>query len=135
MELAQDQYGNYVVQHVVEFGEARHKEAVMKALKGRVADLSCQKFSSNVIERCLKHVSDKDLEQLLLEIIGKEGDRYLLLLTFRHPPLYAMMKDKFGNYVMQKAVEVAPPTLKTVLVAKINVIPDPNLYCTRAPDM
>jgi pumilio RNA-binding family len=79
VELAQDQYGNYVVQHVVEFGKPVHKEGVMKALKGRIADLSRQKYSSNVIEKCLKHVGPKDVEALLLEILGKDSDRYFFL--------------------------------------------------------
>ena len=78
VELAQDQYGNYVVQHVVEFGKPAHKEAIIKALKGRIGDLSRQKFASNVIEKCLKHVGPKEVEVLLLEIVGKESDRYLL---------------------------------------------------------
>ena len=41
-----------------------------------------------------------------------------------------MMKDKYGNYVVQKAVDVASPALRSLLISRINAIPDPNIYCT-----
>ncbi len=46
----------------------------MKALKGSLVSLSKQKFSSNVIEKCFQHSSEKEREQLLIEIIGREGE-------------------------------------------------------------
>jgi len=42
-----------------------------------------------------------------------------------------MMKDKYANYVVQKAVEVTKPPLRDVLIRKIMAIPDPNNYCKR----
>ncbi len=39
-----------------------------------------------------------------------------------------MMKDKFANYVVQKAVEVTKPPLKDALIRKILAIPDPNNF-------
>ena len=50
----------------------------------------------------------------------------------RNVPLYSMMKDKFGNYVVQKAVEFSRPPLQGVLVQKINSVPTPNSFCTWA---
>lgn len=72
-DLAQDQYGNYVVQHVLEYGKDPQKEAIMKVLKTSIEHLSKQKFSSNVIEKCLQHGREKDKESLITEMIGKEG--------------------------------------------------------------
>lgn len=40
-----------------------------------------------------------------------------------------MMKDKFANYVVQKAVEVAPQPIRDQLITKIRENPDPNNYC------
>lgn len=74
VELSQDQFGNYVVQHVFEHGKDMHKEAAMKVLKEHVVHLSRQKFSSNVIERCLQHASDKTRDQLIIQMLGKDGE-------------------------------------------------------------
>lgn len=41
------------------------------------------------------------------------------------------MKDKFANYVVQKAVEVALPPVRELLIAKISAMPDPNNYCMK----
>ena len=39
-----------------------------------------------------------------------------------------MMRDKFANYVVQKAVEMAGSPLREALIAKIFAIPEPNNY-------
>ncbi len=39
-----------------------------------------------------------------------------------------MMRDKYANYVVQKAVEVTKPPLKDALIKKILAIPDSNSY-------
>ncbi len=50
----QDPFGNYVVQYVLELGYADASIAVMNNLFGHYCDLAQQKFSSNVVEKCLK---------------------------------------------------------------------------------
>jgi hypothetical protein len=52
-ELIADQYGNYVVQYVLQLREAELTKAVVRAIQGTVAELACEKFSSNVVEKCL----------------------------------------------------------------------------------
>ena len=49
--------------------------------------------------------------------------------AYRSPPVYEMMKDKFANYVVQKAVEVTKPPMRDVLINKVMLIRDPNNYC------
>lgn len=41
-----------------------------------------------------------------------------------------MMRDKFANYVVQKAVEVTGPPYKDILIKRIFAIPDSNNYST-----
>ena len=50
----QDAFGNYVVQYVLELGQVEASQAVIATLSGHFAELSLQKFSSNVVEKCLK---------------------------------------------------------------------------------
>jgi pumilio RNA-binding family len=52
--LEQDAFGNYVVQYILELGHAEASGAVIRTLLGNIAELSMQKFSSNVVEKCLK---------------------------------------------------------------------------------
>ena len=50
----QDPFGNYVVQYVLELGHPEATERIMEKLGGHYSDLAQQKFSSNVVEKCLK---------------------------------------------------------------------------------
>ena len=52
--LTQDPFGNYVVQYVLELGHPEAMAAIINHLFGHFADLAQQKFSSNVVEKCLK---------------------------------------------------------------------------------
>ena len=53
LELVQDAYGNYVVQYVLDLNEPTSTAAIVTALCGHVSSLAVQKFSSNVIEKCI----------------------------------------------------------------------------------
>ena len=53
LELVQDAYGNYVVQYVLDLNEPSSTSAIVTALCGHVSSLAVQKFSSNVIEKCV----------------------------------------------------------------------------------
>jgi hypothetical protein len=121
LELSQDQYGNYVIQHILEFGKEIHKHAVFAVISSSLVGLSKQKYSSNVIEKCFHFGSDKDRMLMLTIIAGKPQDP--------NPPLYTMMKDKYANYVVQKAVEVAKSPIRETLIQRIMVCPDHNNYC------
>lgn len=48
-----DQYGNYVIQHVIEHGISEDRERIVKCLRGDVLKYAQHKFASNVIEKCL----------------------------------------------------------------------------------
>ena len=50
----QDPFGNYVVQYVLELGHVEATATIMRQLYGQYPELAQQKFSSNVVEKCLK---------------------------------------------------------------------------------
>jgi hypothetical protein len=54
-ELCRNQYGNYVVQHVLVHGSMWQREEILHALNGKVLSLSKHKFASNVVEKCFAH--------------------------------------------------------------------------------
>ena len=69
----QDPFGNYVVQYVLELGHPEATERIMEKLTGHYSDLAQQKFSSNVVEKCLKlggpSLADAR-ERVIRELIG-----------------------------------------------------------------
>lgn len=106
VDLMQDAYGNYVVQYVLDAchtnnsgcGNIDHDDdaiaSVCQAVVGKVCLLAIQKFSSNVMEKCLERSSDRVRESYLLELSDSSKIREL-------------MNDPFGNYVVQRALSVA----------------------------
>eukprot|EP00951_Prasinocladus_malaysianus_P000516 scaffold3860_cov39-Prasinocladus_malaysianus.AAC.1 len=67
-------YGNYVVQYVLELGQAEHSAKVMNQLFGHYAELSVQKFSSNVVEKCLK-LGGRALQDIREQVRPFDGRR------------------------------------------------------------
>jgi RNA-binding protein of the Puf family, translational repressor len=103
LELMQDAYGNYVVQYVLDVCSDEDVHSVCESVVGKVALLAIQKFSSNVMEKCLERCTDKVREAYLEELSDQEKIRELMM-------------DPFGNYVIQRALAVASHTQALKLV-------------------
>ncbi|KAG9392038.1 Pumilio-family RNA binding repeat [Carpediemonas membranifera] len=95
ISLAENRFGNYVVSHVIKKGQPEDIAAVVAALHGEVGRLSMHKFASNVIECCLEF-SPAHRQALITELLTPQGE-----------VLGALVKDKYGNYVVQKMLDVA----------------------------
>lgn len=110
-QLVQDQYGNYVVQHVLEHGCQDDKSKIVSVVRGKVLSLSQHKFASNVVEKCVTHASRAERAMLIEEVCTYNDGP--------HSALYAMMKDQYANYVVQRMIEVAEPPQRKLLLHKI----------------
>ncbi|KAJ8770987.1 hypothetical protein K2173_022888 [Erythroxylum novogranatense] len=110
--LAQDQYGNYVVQHVLEHGKPHERSAIIKDLAGKIVQMSQQKFASNVVEKCLTFGGPNERQLLVNEMLGT---------TDENEPLQAMMKDQFANYVVQKVLETCEDQQRELILTRIKV--------------
>ncbi|KAI4342461.1 hypothetical protein MLD38_027088 [Melastoma candidum] len=111
-KLAQDQYGNYVVQHVLEHGELHERFVIIEELAGKIVSMSQQKFASNVIEKCLTFGGPAERELMVNEMLGT---------TDENEPLQAMMKDQFGNYVVQKVLETCDDQQRELILSRVKV--------------
>lgn len=111
-QLIQDQYGNYVVQHVLDHGNPEDKSKIMNSVRGKVLHLSQHKFASNVLEKCVQNASRPDRAFLIDEVCAPSSDS-------ASSPLHIMMKDQYANYVVQKMIDVAEPSQRKVLMHKI----------------
>ncbi|KAI1004792.1 Pumilio domain-containing protein [Podosphaera aphanis] len=104
--LVQDPFGNYVVQYILDLNEHVFTEPLVAMFKGRVSQLSKQKFSSNVIEKCLRCAQEPSKDMLIEEMLQpSELDR--------------LLRDSFANYVIQTALDYANPAMKSRLVEAI----------------
>eukprot|EP00252_Welwitschia_mirabilis_P019721 TRINITY_DN4646_c0_g1_i4.p1 TRINITY_DN4646_c0_g1~~TRINITY_DN4646_c0_g1_i4.p1 ORF type:complete len:925 (-),score=199.35 TRINITY_DN4646_c0_g1_i4:717-3491(-) len=107
LDLSQDAFGNYVVQYILDLDEMQWvRKDVMNQLQGNYASLSMQKFSSNVVEKCLKIASDEERANIVHELI-----------TSTH--LGQLLQDPYANYVVQCALSVCKGSLHSTLVDAI----------------
>lgn len=115
LELMQDAYGNYVIQYVLDVCSDEDVQAVCESVVGKVTLLAIQKFSSNVMEKCLERCSDRAKEEYLIELSDSERIRELMM-------------DPFGNYVVQRALSVSSHAQAVRLVEAMK----PHLMATPA---
>jgi pumilio RNA-binding family len=111
-QLAQDQYGNYVVQHVLQHGGEEERRKILATLAGQIVILAQHKFASNVIEKCLTYCGVKERQIMITEMLGTSDE---------NEPLQAMMKDQFANYVVQKLLEVCDEAQRDQLLSRMQV--------------
>ena len=114
LELMQDAYGNYVVQFVIDSFDDSYVQEICKSVVGNVYMLSIQKFSSNVVEKCIIKSCMEIREQYFDEIMKVEISRENAMDT-----LTLLWMDKFGNYIVQRALSCMPRESAFKLCARI----------------
>ncbi|KAL1901392.1 hypothetical protein Sste5346_001797 [Sporothrix stenoceras] len=104
--LIQDPFGNYVVQYIIDLNDHNYTEPLVAQLRGRICQLSRHKFSSNVVEKCLRCSLEPSKDMIVEELLQPgEIDR--------------LLRDSFANYVIQTALDYATPYMKVRLVDNI----------------
>lgn len=104
--LSQDPFGNYVVQYVFELEGSWARTEVLNQLEGYYRYLSMQKYSSNVVEKCLKYAGEEQFARIIQEFMD-------------HPQLDQMMLDPYANYVIQTALNHSKGALHAALLEAI----------------
>jgi len=100
-----NQYGNYILQHLLTVATDKIKLELHGQLKGNYSRLACQKFASNVVEKCLV-ASPIICSDIVEEFIAD-------------PSISIILQDSYGNYVMQSALNLAPEEQVTRLKSAI----------------
>ena len=106
MVLIQNPYGNYALQMSIDLWGIDDVKEIIESFYGKCSVLSIQKYSSNVIERCLEK-SAQFLENFVNEICSNEGTIGLL------------MKNNYGNYVIQTALKVSKSSHQQMIINSI----------------
>jgi len=134
-QLVEVAFGNYVVQYVLELNMLSDLPTnLIKNLEGNLYFLSKQKFSSNVVEKCLKLGDDECSRRIMRELLGMDPNTTDQTEMDAIPDkikkqLFDLLQDCFGNYVIQtclsEGVTKAPGeyyTMSQVLKAFLNQI-------------
>ena len=104
--LIQDPFGNYVVQYILdmEIDFLIHSTIdliLAQCNSPKFLEFCCQKFSSNVMEKCIR-VANRSQRRLLIDcVIGHVG---------------SLLEDAFGNYVLQTALDFAEEDQKCQVI-------------------
>ncbi|KAL8278430.1 hypothetical protein RQP46_009120 [Phenoliferia psychrophenolica] len=109
LTLVQDAFGNYVVQYVLDLNDNRFIEAIVRQFLGNVSALSAQKFSSNVVEKCIRVADATGRRAIIDELLNKQR-------------LERLLRDSFANYVVQTALDYAEPAQRAQLIETIRPI-------------
>ncbi|KAF8588456.1 ARM repeat-containing protein [Ramaria rubella] len=109
LTLVQDPYGNYVVQYILDLNDNRFSDGVIRQFTGNVCALSVQKFSSNVIEKCIRVAEHNTRKMLIDELLNRAR-------------LEKLLRDSYGNYCVQTALDYAEPGQRMALVEGIRPI-------------
>ena len=116
--LLDDQYGNYVIQHVLQYGRHRDRESIMHiVIANGLLPLSKQKFASNVVEKLLKYGTPSQRNSLVREMLVVVDDPN----TGGSSVVLLMVRDAYANYVVQTTLDVvAEGEEKRLLLEELN---------------
>ncbi|XP_028117912.1 uncharacterized protein LOC114315496 [Camellia sinensis] len=113
--LAQDAFGNYVVQYIIEFKTHSAAASLISQFEGHYVYLSMQKFSSHVVEKCLKFF-EESRPRIIHELLSV-------------PHFEQLLQDPFANYVIQSALEHTKGSLHASLVEAVR----PHTFLRTSP--
>ena len=92
IEISQSPFGNYAVQYILEFWGINQCCSIVNIIIHNICVLATQKFSSNVSEKIIEYLDEKNLRLLIHEL-------------FYTNKVMNILKNKYGRYVLQKAVK------------------------------
>ncbi|ORC90570.1 pumilio/PUF RNA binding protein 6 [Trypanosoma theileri] len=93
LDLVTDIFGNYVLQKLLEIGNARQLAYAATRLQNNVVSLTLQTYGCRVIQKCIEVMPPEGLDIILAELQGNVAK---------------CIQDQNGNHVVQKCVEVIP---------------------------
>ena len=100
MTIAQNPYGNYVIQYFFEVWPIKSYEIIINEIIDKVIDLSKQKYSSNIIAKALEFFNFNYRQKLINSLCFS-------------PNILCLLKNKFSYYVINKAIKYMDNDSKT----------------------
>ncbi|EXJ79868.1 hypothetical protein A1O3_08153 [Capronia epimyces CBS 606.96] len=94
LPLISDSYGNYVVQHIIQNGEPRDRRHVVDIVLQQLLTFSKHKFASNIVEKSIDYADADQRAKILCGLTAPDEQGVT--------PVLGLMRDQYGNYVLQK---------------------------------
>jgi len=105
-QLINDEFGNISLKRIIKLNNENYNEKIFNYIKDNIAHLSCQKFSSNVIDACLDNTTSLK-KKTIEKIIENENNIHDLII------------DNFGNYIIQNALQNAEEKEFNIIIQQI----------------
>ncbi|TVU09346.1 hypothetical protein EJB05_42816, partial [Eragrostis curvula] len=106
LQLSQNSSGNYIVQEVLKNGDPLHLATIASCLRTNYVELSRQKYSSNVVEQCLR--------------VFDEGEKFVIVNELVcYPHFRDLVTDEFANFVISTALQTCNVQLQDILASTI----------------
>ncbi|KAJ5139309.1 Armadillo-like helical [Penicillium bovifimosum] len=109
--LIPDQFGNYVIQHVIENGDEKDRTRMIDIVMGQLLAYSKHKFASNVVEKSIEFGAEHERKHII-STLTSANDR-------GESPLLGLMRDQYGNYVIQKVLGQLKDAEREALIDQI----------------
>ncbi|KAI8906864.1 armadillo-type protein [Gorgonomyces haynaldii] len=117
LEIAKGQWGNWVIQHLLDHGTVSEQEHIMEVVLQHAYSMSIDQYASKVVEKSIKVSSKKSLALFIEEITKPIPGG---------PHILQMMNHQFGNYVVQNIISIADTHQRNIcvklLVPHLNVL-------------
>ncbi|KAK3011705.1 hypothetical protein RJ639_011655 [Escallonia herrerae] len=97
---------NYVLQHMLGLRIPEITADLLRQLKWSYVSLSCNKYASNVVEKCLVDSGEEHSTEIINELLKSPNASMLLV-------------DPYGNFVIQSALSVSTVSLLSHLSALV----------------
>ena len=105
-QLINDEFGNISLKRIIKLNNENYNEKIFNHIKDNITHLSCQKFSSNVIDACLDNVTSLK-KKTIEKLIENENNIHNLII------------DNFGNYIIQNALQNAEEKEFNIIIQQI----------------
>jgi hypothetical protein len=109
-KLINNKYGNYSVQAIINTLKEEKKliEQIYKYISSNIVELSKQKYSSNVLDAFI--MKKDEFSKMIIDDIIKNNQ------------VKDIIKDQYGNYVIQKAMSISDSDTLNKIVEQIKPI-------------
>ena len=106
LSFIQHPYANYAVQILISNTDLSYCDKIIDSIAQNYLSLSMQKFSSNVVENCIKYGKDSTVKRIYKNIV--EQDK-----------LESLLNNNYGNFVLEKLIARLNKEEKMIFIIKI----------------
>ena len=114
--LAESPYGNYGVQYLMELWKENELKDIGSKIIENIQELSLQQFSSNVVEKAIEVFNNENRENILKK------------LCFDYKLIINLINNKFGKFVLNKAIKFMKVDMINEFEASLNKDINENIY-------